>query len=217
MTVPVPYTFPIEVIALPPNGRHYDLVADEAARAAVARALGLESLDELKARLSVTPAAGGTVDVTGSFSARVVQACVITLVPVPAAVTDQIKRRFVAAPATPAAPAKAKKKTKKFEEPEEEETEGWVDPNAEIIDPMIDSKIDLGEVLTEQLSLSLNPYPRAPGASFAAINPGEQGEEAPATSPFAALAGLKVGKAAPRRADGKGGGKPRPGKGKSGR
>ena len=77
--------------------------------------------------------------------------------------------------------------------------------------------IDLGEVLTEQLSLSLNPYPRAPGASFAAINPGEQEEGTPATGPFAALAGLKVGRAAPRRAESKSAGKPRAPKGKSGR
>ena len=74
-------------------------------------------------------------------------------------------------------------------------------------DPAVDGKIDLGEVLTEQLALSLEPYPRAPGASFAAINPGDEGEPPPATGPFAALAKLKKGqrKAAPRRAESKSG------------
>jgi hypothetical protein len=45
--------------------------------------------------------------------------------------------------------------------------------------------VDLAAVLTEQLALALDPFPRKPGARFEA--PGTAGE----LSPFAALARLK--------------------------
>ncbi len=223
--VSVPFSYPIDPINLPPKGRDYNLVPTEAERDAMARALGLESLDELKAQLSVRPSLDGTFEVVGKFTARLVQACVVTLAPVPAKLEDEITRRFIAAPKPPRVPEKVpaaddqrfKKRTKKAAPEPEEVDEGWVDPNEEITDLLVDGKIDLGEVLTEQLSLSLDPYPRAPGASFQTAALGDQEGEEVATGPFAALAGLKVGKAAPRRTDSKGSGKTRPAKGKSGR
>jgi hypothetical protein len=48
---------------------------------------------------------------------------------------------------------------------------------------------DLGEALAEELSLSLNPYPRAPGAQL----PDAEDDEAKAAprNPFAKLAALR--------------------------
>ena len=46
--------------------------------------------------------------------------------------------------------------------------------------------IDVGEAVAEQLALALDPYPRAPGASFAEGGESEQPED----SPFKVLAGL---------------------------
>jgi len=48
---------------------------------------------------------------------------------------------------------------------------------------------DLGEALAEELSLSLNPYPRAPGAQL----PDTEDDEAKAAprNPFAKLAALR--------------------------
>jgi uncharacterized metal-binding protein YceD (DUF177 family) len=51
---------------------------------------------------------------------------------------------------------------------------------------------DLGEALAEELSLSLNPYPRAEGADFPPT-PEEVPEAAPRT-PFAKLAALRGAK-----------------------
>ena len=52
-------------------------------------------------------------------------------------------------------------------------------------EPIAAGEIDLGEAVAQQLAVSLDPYPRAPGATLASTG------EAEAQSPFAALAALK--------------------------
>jgi uncharacterized metal-binding protein YceD (DUF177 family) len=226
-----PFSFPVEAVALPASGRVYDLAADQAAREAVARELGLDAVMSLVANFTVAPGLDGSIEVSGHFKADVVQACVITLQPVPAHLEETIARRFVAHAAAPKPKddAKAKRKTpgkepnkKKFKSIDEiEEVDGWIDPNDEIFDPLVDGVIDLGEVVTEQLSLALDPYPKAPGATFGSVIADEAGvkvlSEPVATGPFAALAGLKVGKASPRRTERKpgAGANDRAGKGKT--
>jgi len=51
---------------------------------------------------------------------------------------------------------------------------------------------DLGEALAEELSLSLNAYPRKAGAHF--LPAPEEATEAAPRNPFATLAGLRGGK-----------------------
>ena len=51
-------------------------------------------------------------------------------------------------------------------------------------DPIVDGKVDLGALAAEFLALALDPYPRKPGAEFAAP------EVAEPDSPFAELARL---------------------------
>jgi uncharacterized metal-binding protein YceD (DUF177 family) len=205
---PVPFSHPIDATALPAKGRVYDLEADAAARARIARALGLESLDRLTAHLAVTPGRGGSVEVAGSFAAEAVQACVVSLQPVPARLAQDIARRFVAAPESPV--------DKKNAAPE---AEGWVDPDGEVADPLLGGTIDLGDIVTEELALALDPYPRAPGVAFAGIAPaaGAASSESEA-GPFAALAALKGGRPARRRAEaGRGAGPKASPKGPSGK
>jgi uncharacterized metal-binding protein YceD (DUF177 family) len=192
------FTFPVDVTALPPKGRVYEISADEAAREKLAQAFGVERLNELTASLTVAPAEGGTVAVTGSFAADLVQSCVVTLAPVPAKVSEDISRRFYFAPTVRRAAAG------------EGEEAGWVDPSVDTPDPIENGEIDLGAIVSEQLSLSIDPYPRAPGAAFQ----GEAETPEPAReSPFAALAGLGAG-AVPRRTAGRSAGGSDRGKGR---
>jgi uncharacterized metal-binding protein YceD (DUF177 family) len=51
---------------------------------------------------------------------------------------------------------------------------------------------DLGEALAEELSLSLNPYPRAPGARLPEAE--DDAAEATPRNPFAKLASLRAPK-----------------------
>ena len=189
----IPFSFPVDVIALPANGRVYAILADEAERAAVAAQLGLAALGRLVATVTIKPMAGGTVEADGHFEADVVQTCVVTLQPLPATVGQNLVRHF-AARRKPAGTAKSKTPP---ELDEDLPAEGWVDPNEEVPDPIVDGAIDLGALVVEELSLALDPYPRAPGVSFSGPEAGAP--PVVSESPFAVLAGLKAGAPTQRR------------------
>ncbi|HEX7970110.1 MAG TPA: YceD family protein, partial [Stellaceae bacterium] len=90
------------------------------------------------------------------------QACVVTLEPVAARVEDSFALLYGAA--------------------EEEGAEEVVlSGEVELVEPLPDRLLDIGEVVAQQLSLALDPYPRAPGAVAEAPQEG-------LASPFAALA-----------------------------
>jgi hypothetical protein len=66
-----------------------------------------------------------------------------------------------------------------------------IDPEAELPEPLPSSgKLDLGEILAEELSLALDPYPRSPAADrlLAELEARDRGE---AGSPFGVLASLR--------------------------
>ncbi len=111
-----------------------------------------------------------------------VQACVVSLEPVPATIRQPIARgwRRLAAPIAPGTTAAP--------------PELWLVDEDEI-EPLTGRTLDLGEAVAEELALALEPYPRALGAealvserlgpniSFGAAEPPE--------TPLAALAQLK--------------------------
>jgi hypothetical protein len=187
----LPYSFPVDVIQMPANGRVYTLRADEAVRAAVAAHLELKGVGRLIATITVMPAPGG-VEITGRFDADVTQTCVVTLEPLPATLSGDISRRFAAAPRPKPVTKTASKPVGRAPKPEKEAPEGgWIDPDEDVPDPIVDGQIDLGGMLVEELSLALDPYPRKPGASFAGLGGSQSGVESTGSSPFAALATLK--------------------------
>jgi uncharacterized metal-binding protein YceD (DUF177 family) len=180
---PRPFTFPVEAAAIPPAGRDYQLTADAATRAAVARYLAIEAIDRLMTTVTLIPEPGGLA-AHGRLDADVTQACVVSLAPVRATLEAAIARHFIAG-----GPSTAKAG------PGDEEG-GWVDPEDEVPDLIVDGLIDLGQVVVEELALALDPYPRAPGATFA----GASEDTGPArASPFAVLGQLRTGKPVPRR------------------
>lgn len=167
-----PLSRPIAVADLPADGLEIEIVADERERAALATLNESPAIDRVVARLRATPAAGGVVVVTGRVLADVTRTCVVTLEPFVEAVDEPIDVRFAPAADLPEP------------EPGEEIELGRNEPP----DPYDGTVLDLGEVVSEFLTLGLDPHPRKPGAVF------EQpslGSEAP--SPFAALAQLKPG------------------------
>lgn len=153
---------------LPDEGREERLKANPAECAALARRFGIPAVNRLEAVVRLQPETGGGVSVTGRLSAEVVQECVVTLEPVTQAVEEQVALRILG--------------------PEEEPSE---DPEAPDEITAEGDSVDLGEAIAEQLSLALDPYPRAPGA---ALPGGEEGPDAPPTGPFAALAAFKKGR-----------------------
>jgi uncharacterized metal-binding protein YceD (DUF177 family) len=165
-----PIGWSVAVADLGEEGAELSHTLDAAERSALAAHAGIESVGSLAATASVRPWADGR-ELTLCFEADVVQACVVTLEPVPAHIEDTAVRRFLPA--------------EDLVQPEAAEVEVGLDEE-EPPEPL-GERLDLGAILAEHFVLALDPYPRAPGAVLE--GPVEAGEEIP--SPFAALKALK--------------------------
>ncbi len=149
------------------------LSASEAERAALAERLDTLAVDRLDATLRVVREPGRMIRVEGRMRASVVQACVVTLDPVPSEIDETVDILYT--------------EDMTVSEPEP-------DPNIDLEEcdwpePVEDGRIDLGEAMAQQLALALDPYPRASGAEidprFGRTSPAEEVET---HRPFADLA-----------------------------
>ena len=170
-----PFTHVVRVEAIRQRGSDIVLRPDATERAALAKALGLETLDGLVATYSLSRN-GDKVKLSGEIEADMQQLCVVTLEPFPVSLKVPVKLDF--APELDDAPSR---------KPADQEIDLEVRLNEEDPpEPIVDGTIDLGTVTQEFLALSIDPYPRKPGVSFDADEAGQAPE-----SPFAALARLK--------------------------
>jgi uncharacterized metal-binding protein YceD (DUF177 family) len=140
-------------------------------RQALAARLGLESLDQLQAKLRIKRLSRGRIAVEGGLEARLTQLCVVSLEPVSSHIEGDFAVEFVEAGPGPEAEAVVS-----------------ID-SADPPEPIEGGLIDLGEMVVQQLAERIDPYPRAPGADLT------WREESPAASepkrPFAALSALR--------------------------
>lgn len=159
---------------VPDKLREEVVIATPEECAVLAQRLDLRELENLKAELNIRRVSGGSVlRVWGRIQADVVQACVISLRDVPAVVDATFETFFTQDPEN-----ESQAKELSFTAEDEDSPE-----------MLVNGMIDLGEVVTQYLSLNLDQYPRAPGVSLAA-QLAEVGI-APADNPFAVLASLK--------------------------
>lgn len=155
-----------EVGAMPLTER---IVATDAERGGLARRFGLAGLNRLEGRLTLARRPGGLIRLDGEIEAEVEQVCVVTLEPFAATVGDRFTLFYA-------------------------DLDGGRDPGLDV--DMLDDEawpeaidrgaIDLGEAVAQQLSLALDPHPRAPGAVLEATSAGD--EDAASDNPFRALA-----------------------------
>jgi len=163
-----PWSVPLALGDVPEAGRHIDLVADTKTRAAVAEHAGLAALPRLEASFDVAPHGRGGLRVIGRVSATVGQTCVVTLEALENEIEEAIDLLFMPAEALPLVA------TAELETP------------ADAPEPLIGGAVDLGEIATEFLILSLDPYPRKANAVFQSSTVGKD-----SAHPFAALVSLK--------------------------
>ncbi len=143
----------------------FEIEAGPEERGAVARRLDLLQLEELVAKGTVEAGTGGVVRVRGALQARLRQRCVVTLEPVEAELDAGFDRLFLRGGA-PAAQVTI--------DPEEEEPE-----------PLLGDLLDLGELVTEELALAIDPYPRHPDAESHLARYGAAGGGGEAAGPLA--------------------------------
>jgi uncharacterized metal-binding protein YceD (DUF177 family) len=148
------------------------LEASPAERAAVARRLGILAVDRLTAEIAVKNVGDRLLRVEGHWEAAVQQACVVTLEPVAASLDGHLEAAYEAGGSVPGG------------------SEVVVDPEGEDPTEVLPSAgVDLGELVVQELAVSLDPYPRAPGAEVPEeYRPPEAEED---EGPFAALKALK--------------------------
>jgi uncharacterized metal-binding protein YceD (DUF177 family) len=145
------------------------LQAEPEERQAIAKRLELQEVASLEADCVLDrPSHGDSVRLKGRLTAKVTQTCVVTLDPVPVEVNAEFERLYVPG-----------------WKPEMEGEEETVDAEAPDMEPLDGDAVDLGEVVVEELSLSLDPYPRLPGVEL------DLDIETGRPSPFQALAALR--------------------------
>ena len=152
MTAPVPeLSRPVATDRIPAAGMTLQVLADAAECAAVATRIGLAAIESLVCDLTlVRPLAGsqrrreGEILAEGHLRATLVRECVVTLDLFPVSVDQRFRVRFV---------------------PAGSESED-ADPESDDEIPYEGAAIDLGEATVEELALTLDPYPRKPGAAL---------------------------------------------------
>jgi uncharacterized metal-binding protein YceD (DUF177 family) len=161
------FSRPVDVMRLHPAGADYELVASAEECAALARRFDLLGLGRLTAQVQLKPVAGGFYRLAAQLEAEVTQACIVTLEPVAQCIEDEFSLLYGALDA---------------------QEEVLLDGVSETVEPLEGGMIDIGEAVAQQLSLALDPFPRAETA------PQETGETQAGPgldSPFAALAKLR--------------------------
>lgn len=158
---------PVDLTRVGESGSRMTVEAGPAERAALAKRFGLPAIDSLRAELDLRRIRGGAaVRLSGQITADVTQSCVVTLEPVKQHVDEAFEILY------------------SDEVTDEQSTIG-----ADVAwpEPLPDGTLDVGEAVAEQLSLALDPYPRAPDVALEKQWTGER----EAAKPFAALDKLR--------------------------
>lgn len=152
----------------------FALHPDAATRAAMAADLGLLAVHAFTFEGELLPSGRQDYTLRARLTARVDQACIVTLAPVPARIEEEVERRYL----------------HDFVVPDGEEVEMPEDDTAEPLPEVI----DVGFVGLEALALALPLYPRSPGAALGEVTFSPPGAEPLAddeVKPFASLAALR--------------------------
>ncbi len=150
-----------------------EIAANAAERQRLAERLGLLSLDRLAATLRLQRLRGDVVRLRGRLEADVVQACVVSLEPVPARLVEDFSASYAASV---------------------EAGGGEIVLAVEDEDPpeaMQNGRIDLGETVVQQLAVALDPYPRSAAAAIASVPADEPAASGRRPTAFAALDELR--------------------------
>lgn len=148
------------------------LRASPAERSAIAERLGLPSIQDLTAQITIRRKSS-KITVQGTFTGRCTQVCVVSLEPFDATEEGSIEEEFLVTGDRDSGP------------------EIDLDPNAVTAEPLSGDKLDLGELVIQNLSLSLDPHPRATGAALSDLA-FEEAQLGQPSSPFDQLRNLPL-------------------------
>jgi uncharacterized metal-binding protein YceD (DUF177 family) len=181
-----PLSHLVEIEEIPEAGLRIAIRADEAARAAIAKADGLVAIQSLEADLEVAKESATKFRVAGPLRARVVQTCVVSLEAFESDIEAEVEAEFAVSAET-RAPLPRGLRDAPFD--------GGASPTLaarlDAPEPIVDGRIDVGALAEEFFVLSLDPHPRKPGVQFDAEGFSQNSDDV--ASPFAVLKTLKDG------------------------
>lgn len=188
--VEIEFSRPVSPEAIGEQGRTMSIEADRDECARLAERLGLNSLESLSAEIGLTPQKKGRfIQLEGRLQADIQQTCVVTLEPIETHIEASIERLYDTTMET-LSDSDAVKESDNFDV----EIDSEDDPP----EALMEGQIDIGEAITEQLALEINPFPRKPGISFAEYSSGTEDGSADGAEntvsgagPFSGLAALK--------------------------
>ena len=154
----------------------FDLNPDRAILDQIAVYLKLDGLSSLRFKGHIQPRKKDDWRITGRLTASAVQACVISLKPVPEKIDVAVTRDLLSADHAP----------------QSSEAEVELDDGDE--PDFFEDRVDLAAIALEELALAMEPYPRAAGAELETQTFAERGVVPLSDAdlkPFAKLADLK--------------------------
>lgn len=155
----------VDITTVDAGGADFVIETNEGERAAIAKRLDIPGLQSLRGSFRLTPVRGG-VEVRLALDAVAERICVASLEPM----TETIREEF----------------TLVFDRNFEADDLDEFAESETLREPLEGDEIDLGEILVQHLSLSLDPFPRKSGAESLA----DKFRDATSASPFSALKGL---------------------------
>lgn len=179
-----PFSHKVNASRVVDKDEHVTVSPDAKALRAIAETYDLEAVRDLTAEFTLKPYRKAGIRVVGPVQATLSQMCVVSLEPFDSKLKIDVDRTFEPVSSRP-------RKIRDLNE------DGEIEIDLESLDPpdvILDGVLDLGAVICEELALSLDPFPRKPGAEFEGGDGEEEidedePEERP--SPFAALQALK--------------------------
>ena len=176
-----PLSHPVNVSVLPASGRHEKLRPGAETLKELGEDHGLLAVEAFEADLVIRKWQRDGVRVTGTLRARIVQACVVTLEPVPSTIETGIDAVFLPEGSRLIRKSGAGEAAELVIDPEGEDApETFVPPD-----------LDVGAVAEEFFELAIDPFPRAPDAPQSPVETSPAPER---ENPFAVLAKLKGAK-----------------------
>lgn len=166
------FSRPVALSAIGPRGMTVRIEAGPAERRALAGRFGILEVGSLEAEARLRwIGRPDRLAVKIALTAEVVQACSVSLEPVPERIEEEVELVFARDAGGPA-------REVVIETPDEAE-------------PLEGDAIDIGELTAEELALSLEPYPRSPDIGEIGLEEAGPGPQSGPDGPFGALASLR--------------------------
>lgn len=171
----------VDLDRLGSGGTALEIAPTDSQRAALAKRFGFLGLPVFSARVSVERRIGDQIVVEGRMRGKVVQACVLTLDPVTQDLDETFRLVF---------------KGGLHEDRDPASGEALISAQTDAPEPLPGPHLDVGEIVAEQLSLAVDPYPRRPGVKLEDVLPrlrtgSKPGKSEQRRHPFAGLAALR--------------------------